>query len=69
MLQQVFECCLGTHPFSTYPFVPDTDFERVAPVLQERLRAVRPFRVRLTSFSYFKHGSSCTMWLKPESEV
>eukprot|EP00698_Gefionella_okellyi_P009431 TRINITY_DN2397_c0_g1_i3.p1 TRINITY_DN2397_c0_g1~~TRINITY_DN2397_c0_g1_i3.p1 ORF type:complete len:231 (-),score=66.16 TRINITY_DN2397_c0_g1_i3:10-702(-) len=48
--------------------MPDSQFAAAREQLQQCLQAVRPCRVVLREFGYFKHASSCTLWLKPETE-
>ena len=54
-----------------YPFIDDgnegADFTEASQKIQEGIRHIEPFEVAFSkdSFGYFRHGKSCTLWLKP----
>ena len=53
-----------------YPFLPEDQFEKAVPILQEALKKtnIKPFKLNLSKFCYFDHGKSCTIWLQPDIE-
>jgi 2'-5' RNA ligase len=57
------------HVNMIYPFIPNQLFPEAVPRLRETLASFPSFRVRLRTFSFFKHSRhSWTVWLKPETE-
>ncbi len=55
------------HITLVYPFRPPSDYDQLQKPLSSALRSFAPFRIELSEFHFFQHGSrSFTLWLKPE---
>jgi 2'-5' RNA ligase len=59
------EARCGPHISFIDPFVSVENYDEVAELLQKELVQIEPFTVTLDKFNYFKHKSSCTLYLEP----
>ncbi|EGC39278.1 hypothetical protein DICPUDRAFT_147953 [Dictyostelium purpureum] len=51
--------------YKIFPFVKIHDFSSVFKELRREMIEFKSFKLQFNELSYFQHGNSCVVWLKP----
>ena len=52
----------------SFPFLPISEAKTITPLLSDVIRSIPAFQFTLSSFDYFTHSSSATVFLKPADD-